>query len=653
MAIQWTKSSIPDHRGSRYESAAFVIVPATPKGGRYVLRDAIKGDELHKGTLTQCQQKAEELLTVLTDPTQGDSPAAPSAAVSSPAPTEDEQGSDPTSSSSPLPNKAANPCDESTPASSSNCTCEAKPEPSSIPDGYKEIPCPDGIPGCEVLHFAPAVKDCTGQPIPAETLAWLHDQSDVPANCPSPLTVPAAEQRTKKAKTVVVKRPAEETAALGIEKGKPDENLSEVPQTIVAGSMQQLPPSGECLRENGDEAKAQQGLAIGNQKANVQKLKKKLKGGIGVEPAPVDAPPPEPEFTPTQIQAIVNELVWKHGSNVAEWLDYPKILADARLHPEQVSESVLEQAHQAAQERQKKDERPHARERRLGSLCVGCCVVEPIGGRKAEILAMNESEIKVATTDGGKQITQGWSTGTMVQILTHEEFHSKKSTIQPDARTMGVVNEGNETQTNEASESEGEAMKVQLVKAVKLLTTWYPTADKFNAKKAAAKLRALPTMMDADPEAKKPEDDAGKTLLAKVLEAHESGVELEVVGDGEAESNGKPTKKKGTAVAKKPAAKPVKAAKASKNGTASSNGHAKPGKKKGDGEVREGSIVHTILSCLQKGPSTKEAVVKVLVKKFPDHKPDTLKNTVSWNIATGLPRKGFKVKKDAEGAFSV
>lgn len=69
--------------------------------------------------------------------------------------------------------------------------------------------------------------------------------------------------------------------------------------------------------------------------------------------------------------------------------------------------------------------------------------------------------------------------------------------------------------------------------------------------------------------------------------------------------------------------------------------------------VKKGSIVGAILEAVRNGPISKDDIHKKLCRKFPSHKPDTLRNTVSWNIATGFPRRGIMVRKDGDGLLYV
>jgi hypothetical protein len=223
--------------------------------------------------------------------------------------------------------------------------------------------------GPELPTVAEMVEDSPTFPMPTELPPADYFLRAIPA--------PVAEQRTKKPKvaTVTVERPDGEKADLGLTKAK---------------------------------------------KPRHPKAKK-------AAPAP-EPTPPEPALTPTQVQAIVDELVWRHGGNVSEWLDYPKLLADAKLHPEQVTDLVLDKAREAKRERESRERPEGPREFRLGQLFVGCCV--DAGGRKAEILAANDGEVKVRAYDAdGKSVVQHWSPGTMVTVV--EKIDLKPKATEP------------------------------------------------------------------------------------------------------------------------------------------------------------------------------------------------------------------------------
>lgn len=104
--------------------------------------------------------------------------------------------------------------------------------------------------------------------------------------------------------------------------------------------------------------------------------------------------------------------------------------------------------------------------------------------------------------------------------------------------------------------------------------------------------------------------------------------------------------------------------KASANGKHGSNGKSKDKAEKSvkvsgprvkSTAPREGSMIAFVYDCLQKGPVSKEDIVKKTAKKFPDSKPDTVAASVSWYMSSnkGLQKYGIQVKKSSDGLFSA
>lgn len=156
-------------------------------------------------------------------------------------------------------------------------------------------------------------------------------------------------------------------------------------------------------------------------------------------------------------------------------------------------------------------------------------------------------------------------------------------------------------------------------------------------------------------------DEEAKEVLDKVMEAladdheivlggdeEEESAEVEEdedeegeaeVDDGEEEEEEKPKGKakggKKPAKGGKPAPKSVKSAgKPAKGGKPAAKPVAKPAVKKGPG------VIDTIIEQLQKGtkksPTLKESIHAVLVKRFPDRDPGSMKATLNAQVPTGL-----------------
>lgn len=65
-------------------------------------------------------------------------------------------------------------------------------------------------------------------------------------------------------------------------------------------------------------------------------------------------PPPPPTKSPEQIQAIVDEMVRRYGSNLRNWGEFPRLVAEAGLQPQDVTDERLSAAglklHQAREQ---------------------------------------------------------------------------------------------------------------------------------------------------------------------------------------------------------------------------------------------------------------------------------------------------------------
>lgn len=73
-----------------------------------------------------------------------------------------------------------------------------------------------------------------------------------------------------------------------------------------------------------------------------------------------------------------------------------------------------------------------------------------------------------------------------------------------------------------------------------------------------------------------------------------------------------------------------------------------PAKAKGTG------VIATIIELLKGKAMTKAALLKKLVKKYPDRSEDGMKATINCQVPGRLSKeKGLKVKKDDKGRFSI
>jgi hypothetical protein len=65
-------------------------------------------------------------------------------------------------------------------------------------------------------------------------------------------------------------------------------------------------------------------------------------------------------------------------------------------------------------------------------------------------------------------------------------------------------------------------------------------------------------------------------------------------------------------------------------------------------------VIATIVECLKKGPTTRESILKVLVKRFPDRAKDSMNTTVKAAVPSYLTKqKGFKVQKDDKERYFI
>lgn len=71
--------------------------------------------------------------------------------------------------------------------------------------------------------------------------------------------------------------------------------------------------------------------------------------------APPNKKADKPAAPPLDVQAVVNEMMWQHGTNLAQRGDYPDLLAAAGLAASQVTRKVLAQASKAFNQRVKEE----------------------------------------------------------------------------------------------------------------------------------------------------------------------------------------------------------------------------------------------------------------------------------------------------------
>ena len=78
-----------------------------------------------------------------------------------------------------------------------------------------------------------------------------------------------------------------------------------------------------------------------------------------------------------------------------------------------------------------------------------------------------------------------------------------------------------------------------------------------------------------------------------------------------------------------------------------------PAKKAGTGKPKVG-VISTIIDCLKSKPHTKDQLLAVLTKKFPDREPDGMKQTINIQVPSRLKTdKDLKVVRDDKGRYSI
>lgn len=208
-----------------------------------------------------------------------------------------------------------------------------------------------------------------------------------------------------------------------------------------------------------------------------------------------------------------------------------------------------------------------------------------------------------------------------------------------------------------------DVFKIKQADAVALcIAVGYANADKYNSTRLQQRTASLdevitPEVMESitEPKVKK----RAKQLLA----ALQQGATVEVAGEDapakeEADApkppkNGKAKKgkeKAGPAAEEEPAEE--KPAKKPKGGKKPEEKPAKDKKSKsepakGDGVIA--TIAGLLMKASEKKPTTKQAVLDELVKKFPDRDAKSMQSTINHQIPSYLKKAGYKVEKSDRG----
>jgi hypothetical protein len=348
--------------------------------------------------------------------------------------------------------------------------------------------------------------------------------------------------------------------------------------------------------------------------------KTKKRGGTS------DAAPAQPlaavtKLTDDDIQKVLDDLVWRNGENVVNWANWPELLAQHGLRPEQIRPTSTLLAAQRARHRLLEASRNHN--------------ADPKARFRVEHPGSGDPDLD-------------------------PEMNRPVPIPEQEPEPYNDSETPEDTETNVApTVQEFETMKVKESVARMLLSKLgFVAAEKAKPKELGTLLSDLSKAEEGD--LKELEDTKDRILKKKLLKAISAGKAIEIVGEEEAEDKEEETTAppaaaeeayKGNGSAKKGGkGKGKKAAKAETAAPKKTKEKkVKAPKADASGLPREGSITAAILNCLRAGPVSKEAIVKKVLKAFPDRKEDTIKNTVAWNIATGLPRKGIKVNKSEEG----
>ena len=174
----------------------------------------------------------------------------------------------------------------------------------------------------------------------------------------------------------------------------------------------------------------------------------------------------------------------------------------------------------------------------------------------------------------------------------------------------------------------------------------YVAASKWSLEKLTEKVKTLPSMVDDDTEV---EGDGLADVLAAIIKADG---EIKIEDDADTKSATKSTKKGGKKGGKKETVKDDDAEDAntkSAKGAGKKDASAKKTSKKGSGVCQV--IMDEFLKGSKESPVTKEHVLKILVKKFPDREEAGMKSTVSAAPSWMVSWKGLKVYGDKETGF--
>lgn len=311
-------------------------------------------------------------------------------------------------------------------------------------------------------------------------------------------------------------------------------------------------------------------------------------------------------MTRKKLQETVNELVWKYGGDLTERGDYEEVLEEVGLEPEDVSSDVLRVAIEA--------------------------------GEKRHADSMKKSKPSRDNVPSTCHNDDGVETDNAVQ--RNENVNEEKD--EDDVKTNIVMGE------SEAREF--------------LTALNYNSARTCSIDKLASHLNKLPL---AEEKGLLKRGDLSVDVLGTLkdlLKSLKDGSRAEVVADEEVKKTMKkeqktnaasktPSPTKGRGRPRKAVNEAVGAGKGNVNARTTKRPSVKATRTY---TPRQGvSIVGTMLNLLQKKPISRDDLITQIDRKFPGRDPKTQRATVVWQLATGLPRKGFRVEKNDAGKYFV
>lgn len=423
-------------------------------------------------------------------------------------------------------------------------------------------------------------------------------------------------------------------------------------------------------------------------------MTRKRKGGNTA--ATLEVPPPRDP------QATINELVYKNGLKFRDW-DGPKVdaLREAGIDPTTVTDLMWDLAEEAFNKRLKAESEgrkltwsltPVRGDGGTGPItqflseCGRYCITrfdrEDRGGNKyaAEngkpgkrrsiesgdhgggyyryyatfvdaIKAVHRHHLKEYGLDAGK-----FSDNSSALIAVEKDFPAKPD--EPASVIMGDEGAGNTTGpdiANTDTEKEVPVTATAIITTVKegaaralLKALGVSGVEDMTVKTLGKKLLKVDTYTETTdcPD----EGTSERRTLDKIQAALKDGDDIQVVADEESNGHGEPAAAAPPAPRKgkkakdkvKPGRKPKAEAPA-----------AEPSPRKKSGPSMVGTVIELLRKASEDKPITKDRIHAQLMKKWPDHNPDSVKDSVSWYISTMQKKQGIEVSKDGKGGFWI